>query len=121
MRLKVISRCLLGGLFVAAGANHFLNESFYTKIVPPYIPAPRLMVEVSGAAEAGLGAVLLSGRLTRLAAWGLIALLLAVFPANVHMALHPGQFGRFPPAALWGRLPFQAVFIAWAWWHTRRD
>lgn len=121
MQLKTLSRWLLGGLFVAAGANHFLNEPLYVKIMPPYIPAPRLMVEVSGVAEAGLGAVMLSGRFTRTAAWGLIALLVAVFPANVHMALHPGQFRRFPPALLWGRLPFQAVFIAWAWWHTRRD
>ena len=121
MRLKTISRGVLGGLFVAAGANHFLNEPFYTRIMPPYIPAPRLMVEVSGACEVGLGALLLSGRFTRAAGWGLLALLVAVFPANLHMALHPEQFPRYRPAVLWARLPFQAAFIAWAWWHTRRD
>ena len=121
MKLKTVSRGVLGGLFVAAGANHFLHRAFYIEIMPPYIPAPRLMVEISGAAEVGLGAVLSSGRFTRVAAWGLIALLVAVFPANVHMALHPEQFSGFRPAVLWARLPFQAVFIAWAWWHTRRD
>ena len=121
MRLKTISRYVLGALFIAAGANHFVNEPFYTKIVPPYIPAPRLMVEISGAAETGLGALLLWKRCTRLAAWGLIVLLVAVFPANLHMALHPEQFSRFRPAVLWARLPFQAVFIAWAYWHARPD
>ncbi len=121
MKLKTVSRGVLGGLFVAAGANHFLHKSFYLEIMPPYIPAPSLMVEISGAAEVGLGAWMLTGRGTRAAAWGLIALLVAVFPANVYMALHPEQFARFRPAVLWARLPFQAVFIAWAWWHTRRD
>lgn len=108
-------------MFVAAGANHFLNKPLYVGIMPPYIPAPRLMVEVSGVAEAGLGVAMLSGRLTRAAGWGLIALLVAVFPANLHMALHPERFARFPPALLWARLPFQAVLIAWAYWHARRD
>ncbi len=121
MRLKTISRYVLGALFVAAGANHFLNKPFYVKIMPPYIPAPQLMVEISGAVETGLGALLLWDRFARAAAWGLIALLVAVFPANLHMALHPEQFPRFRPGVLWARLPFQAVFIAWAWWHARPD
>ena len=56
----------------------------------------------------------------RFAGWGLIALLVAVFPANLHMALHPDQYPDIPPAALWGRLPIQAVLIAWAYWFTRR-
>ena len=119
--LKTISRVTLGVLFVAAGVNHFLNETLYVRIMPPYIPHPQLMVEVSGVCEAGLGAALLWTPLRRWAAWGLIALLVAVFPANVHMALHPEQFPNFRPALLWGRLPFQAVFIAWAYWHTRPD
>ena len=112
---------MLGALFVAAGANHFLNKPFYVKIMPPYIPAPQEMVEISGAAEMGLGALLLWGRFTWAAAWGLIALLAAVFPANLHMALHPEQFARFRPAVLWARLPFQAVLMAWVYWHARPD
>ena len=119
--LKMISRYTLGSLFVAAGANHFLNEPFYVRIMPPSLPAPRLMVELSGVGEAMLGAALLWAPLRRWAAWGLIALLVAVFPANVHMARHPERFPEFRPAVLWGRLPFQAVFIAWAYWHTRLD
>lgn len=121
MRLKTVSRCVLGGLFVAAGANHFFNKPFYVQIMPPSIPAPRLMVELSGAAEMGLGALMLSGRLTRTAGWGLIALLVAVFPANVYMARHPERFPNIPLALLGWRLPFQAVLMAWPYWHTRRD
>ena len=119
--LKTLSRFALGALFVAAGINHFLNKPFYVHIMPPYIPWPQFMVEASGVCESGLGAALLWKPLRRWAAWGLIALLVAVFPANVHMARHPEQFPEFRPALLWGRLPFQALFIAWAYWHTRPD
>ncbi len=119
--LKSVSKYLLGGLFIAAGANHFVNESLYVRIMPPYIPQPRLMVQLSGVCESGLGAALLWPRFTRPAAWGLIALLVAVFPANVHMALHPRAFPRFKPVLLWARLPFQVVFIAWAYYHTRQE
>lgn len=117
--IRSISRWVLGGAFVLAGANHFWRPAFYVRIIPPYLPAPLLLVYVSGAAEAGLGALLLIPRTTRLAAWGLIALLAAVFPANVHMALHASSY-PYPKALLWWRLPFQGVLIAWAYWHTRK-
>ena len=119
--LKRISRCVFGGLFVAAGANHFLNKPFYVRIMPPSIPWPQLMVELSGACEIVLGAALFWPRWRRWAAWGLIALLATVFPANVYMAQHPERFPEFKPALLWGRLPFQAVFMVWAYWYTRPE
>ena len=119
--LKKISCFLLGALFIAAGANHFLNKPFYMRIMPPSVPWPQFMVALSGACESGLGAALLWPPLRRPAAWGLIALLLAVFPANVHMARHAEEFPEFRPALLWWRLPFQGLFIAWAYWHTRPD
>ncbi len=119
--LKRLSTYVLGGLFIVAGANHFLNKSLYVRIMPPYIPWPEFMVALSGVCESGLGALLLWRRSRRPAAWGLIALLAAVFPANLQMARHPERFPEFKPALLWGRLPFQAVFIAWAYWHTRPD
>ncbi len=119
--LKRLSTYVLGGLFIAAGANHFLHKALYVQIMPPSIPWPQFMVELSGVCESGLGAALLWRPLRRPAAWGLIALLVAVFPANLHMAWHPERFPEFKPALLWGRLPFQAVFIAWAYWHTRPD
>ena len=86
-----LSRLALGLLYIAAGANHFWHTAFYVSIMPPYLPWHLLLVLISGAAEIGLGALVLVPRWSRLAAWGLIALLIAVFPANLHMALHTGQ------------------------------
>jgi uncharacterized membrane protein len=117
--LKLAMKWLLGALFVAAGVNHFVNPHFYLRIMPPYLPWHRELVLASGAFEVLGGVGLLIPRLQAAAAWGLVALLVAVFPANVHMALHPGDYPRFPPALLWARLPLQAVFIAWAYWYTR--
>ena len=117
--LKTLSRCLLGLLFVAAGLNHFWHTAFYVAMVPPYLPLPLALVYLSGAAELVLGALVLVRRWQAGAAWGLIALSVAVFPANVHMALHSELFTQFSPAGLWLRLPLQAVVIAWAHWHTR--
>jgi uncharacterized membrane protein len=108
-------RALACPCFVAAGALHIAIPRTYQRIVPPYLPRHRELVYASGAAEivGGLG---LGPRATRrLAGWWLIATLIAVFPANVHMALHPDEFPGVPGGAvsLWARLPFQAVFIAW--------
>jgi uncharacterized membrane protein len=89
--------------------------------MPPYVPWHLAMVQVSGVAEIALGILLLIPRAAPAAAAGLIALLAAVFPANVQMALHPETFPEFSPTALWMRLPLQAVMIAWAYWYTRRS
>jgi uncharacterized membrane protein len=121
MRAKTISRYVFGALFVAAGVNHFLHSGVYVKIMPPYLPKPELLVAVSGACEMAGGALMMPRRTAPLAAWGLIALLLAVFPANIHMAVHAERFPQFRPALLWARLPFQFAFIAWAYWHTRPE
>ncbi len=117
-RLKGILRLLLGLLFIGAGLNHFLQPAFYLRAMPPYLPWHREAVLLSGVAEIFLGGLLLIQRTTSLAAGGLVALLVAVFPANVHMALHPTEFPEFPPVTLWVRLPLQAGLIAWALWYT---
>jgi uncharacterized membrane protein len=104
---------LCGPLFVAAGANHFLNPRFYRAIMPDYLPAHDELVAASGVAEMVGGMALLHPRTRRLGGWWLIATLIAVFPANLHMALHPERYRKIPPAALYARLPFQLVFIAW--------
>ena len=118
-RIKNISRCLYGLFFMAAGVNHFLNMPFYLSIMPPYLPWPVALVYLSGVAEIGLGGLLLFARWSRLAAWGLIALLLAVFPANVHMALHPELYPWASSLGLWIRLSLQGILIAWAYWYSR--
>jgi uncharacterized membrane protein len=115
---KTLTRYLLGALFVVAGLNHFANPAFYIGIMPPYLPWHRELVAISGVAEIVLGALLLFRRSTGLAAWGLIALLIAIFPANVHMAVHPELYPSISPVALWLRLPVQGLLIAWAYGYT---
>jgi uncharacterized membrane protein len=104
-----------GGFFVFAGTMHFVIPRTYERIVPPYLPAHRELVAASGVAEIAGGLGLLHPRTRRAAGWWLLATLLAVYPANVHMALNPGDFPQIPRAALWARLPLQAVFAAWVW------
>jgi uncharacterized membrane protein len=109
------ARAALGATFLATGALHFLRPRVYEAIMPPYLPAHRALVYASGVAEAAGGAGVLHQRTARPAGWWLIATLVAVFPANVHMALHPERY-RVPGgrAALYARLPLQAAAIAWA-------
>lgn len=106
-------RRLCGPVFVLAGVLHFARPRMYEAIVPPWLPRHRELVYASGVAEILGGAGLMTRR-RRLGGWWLIATLVAVFPANLHMALHAEDF-RVPGgrAALLARLPFQAVFIAW--------
>ncbi|HLL04243.1 MAG TPA: DoxX family membrane protein [Myxococcaceae bacterium] len=119
--LNMLLKFALGLLMMAAGLNHFRNPSFYLRMMPDYLPSPEALVVLSGLAEMLVGALLLVPRFSRLAAWALIALLLAVFPANVNMALHPEQFPEFSSTGLWVRLPIQGLLILWAWWYTRPE
>jgi uncharacterized membrane protein len=114
MRIKTIFRWLAALFFIAAGANHFRTPEIYVAIVPHYLPWPLALSNISGAAEmlGGLGILIPMTR--RAAGWGLIALLAAVFPANIDMALH--GFRSIPGWVLWLRLPFQFVFVAWVYW-----
>ena len=108
-------RRLAGPTFVFAGTMHFVIPRTYKRIMPPYVPAHTAMVYASGVAEIAGGAALMVPRYRRFGGWWLIATLLAVFPANLHMALHPEDFTDVPGGrvSLYARLPFQAVFIAW--------
>lgn len=117
--IKPISRYVLALLFIGAGIMHFVAPAGFVRIVPPYLPAPLLLVYVSGVAEIAGGLGLLIPGTRRLAGWGLIALLLAVFPANIYMLQAHGAGLPVPMWALWLRLPLQLVLIAWVWWSTR--
>jgi uncharacterized membrane protein len=107
-------RRLFGPLFIVTGLLHFLIPRTYEAIMPDYLPAERELVYVSGVAEMTGGAALLHPRTRRYGMWLSIATLVAVFPANLHMALNADRYD-FPPAALWARLPLQVLLIAWAW------
>jgi uncharacterized membrane protein len=110
-------RLIAAVFFIGAGLNHFRSPGFYQRIVPPGFPSPRFLVVVSGLAEVAGGAGLLVPPLRRLAGWGLIALLIAVFPANIYMAMESAKFAdlHLPTWTFWARLPLQAVMIAWVW------
>lgn len=109
---------LMALFYVAAGINHFSNPDMYVKLIPPLLPAPETLNYISGGAEIVLGLFLLS-RLTRqVASFGIILLLLAVFPANIYMATRPEYFGVPQWAALL-RLPLQFILIGWAYYYAR--
>lgn len=118
---KIVMKYLLALFFVLAGANHFRDPEFYLRMMPPPLPWHSALHLVAGVFEILFGVMLLIPKYQRLAAWGLIALLVAVYPANIYMAMNPQLFPEFSPTGLWIRLPFQFVFIAWAWWFTRKD
>ncbi|MDB6056735.1 MAG: DoxX family rane protein [Verrucomicrobiales bacterium] len=110
-----VSIWVLGIFFVVAGANHFINPDFYLAIMPPYLPWHGPLVFISGVAEilGGIGVLVPATR--RLAGWGLIALLIAVYPANIHAALHGIPGSHIARGWLIARLPFQFVMLAWVY------
>jgi uncharacterized membrane protein len=118
-KLKLAMQFLLGAFFVLAGLNHFRVPEFYVSIMPRYLPWHEQLVNISGVCEIVLGLLLVVPRYTVAASWGIIALLIAVFPANIHMAMNPNQYPDVSPMLLWLRLPLQVVMIAWAYWFTQ--
>jgi uncharacterized membrane protein len=122
-------RYLLAAVMVFMGTAHFTHAATFVSIMPSYLPYPLELVWLSGVFEAALGLGLLAERTRVAAAWGLVALYVAVFPANINMALHPDlqivgkpEWMPNPSAlALWLRLPLQLAFIAWAHAYTRKS
>jgi uncharacterized membrane protein len=110
-----LPRIVLGGFFLAAGALHFVKPRPYESIMPEALPAHRELVYLSGVAEMAGGAGVLSPRTSRWAGWWLIATMLAVFPANVNMAVEAERFRDIPEPLLWARLPLQAAIVYWIW------
>jgi uncharacterized membrane protein len=117
---------LMGLFYVVAGITHFTTPDFFRQIVPPFLPAPAALVVISGVAEVLLGLLVMVPATRRAAAWGIIAVLIAVYPANVYQALYnptlvnpPAWMGQPSQLGLWIRLPIQFVLIYWAWRYTR--
>jgi uncharacterized membrane protein len=124
LSLRPASRGILAAVMVGVGALHFVMSDPFVRIVPAWLPAPLVLVWVSGFFEILGGVGLLVRRARRAASYGLVALYLAVFPANVNMAVNDLTFDgthHLPPALLWLRLPLQVVLIAWALWVGRDD
>ena len=119
--IKEILRWVLAAFMIFAGISHFTDPDSFVRIVPSFLPGALALVYISGVFEILGGVGLLIPRMSRFAAWGLIALYIAVFPANIYMALNEIPFGEGPTPAvyLWLRLPLQFLLIAWAWWYTK--
>jgi len=115
--IKPLSKYLLALLMIVAGTMHFANTAFFLKIMPPYLPLHKELVLISGVCEILLGALLLVPRYSRLAAWGIIGLLIVLFPANIYLYQHQEIFPASPVIHLL-RLPLQVIFVLWAFWHT---
>jgi uncharacterized membrane protein len=125
-RVRAGFRIALALNMIGVGILHFPGEAFFLQIVPPQLPAPQVLVWLSGVIEIALGVMLLVQRTRRLAGHGLVALYVAVFPANIYMAVAnvqikgmPEWFSQPSQLALWLRLPLQLVFIGWALWVSR--
>ena len=117
-RTKTAFKRLLAIFMTGAGTMHFLSPHIYMKIMPPYLPFHLELVYLSGFFEVALGVLLLVPRFSRLAAWGIFALLIAVFPANIYLYQNP-ELLLAPPMVHFLRLPLQAVFLSWAYCYTR--
>src|SRR5215210_6849864 len=111
--LKLVGQWALAALFVVAGIGHFVATDFFMRIMPPYLPWHRPLVLLSGVIEIALGVLLLVPVTSTFAAWGLIALLIAVFPANIHLYFHQ-EVWPLPPIVHLLRLPLQGVLILWS-------
>jgi uncharacterized membrane protein len=118
--VRILARLFSGPIMALLGLNHFLMPEAYEKIVPPGLPAPRALVYISGVAELAGALGTLHPRTRRAAGWFLIATLVAVFPANVYMAMEAEEFPDIPggQATLIARLPLQVLFIYWVWLAT---
>ncbi len=111
-------KVLMGIMYIAAGILHFVSPKFYLKIMPPYLPYHEFLVAASGLAEVVLGVLLFIPATRTWAAWGIILLLIAVFPANLYRA-YGTDFQAMSPWIRWGRLPIQLLLIWWALQYTK--
>jgi uncharacterized membrane protein len=119
------SQRLVATFFALAGSMHFVRPRAYEAIVPPHVPRHREVVVASGLAELAGAVAMVPAPTRRLARWWLIGVLVAVFPANVHMAINPEQvrgldLNRLPRWALWARLPLQPLMMLWVWRATAK-
>ena len=118
-KIKTFSIIIMTLFYIMAGTNHFINPDWYIRIVPPILPFKTAIVYISGILEMILGTILIFPKTRVIASWGLILLLVAVYPANIYVALTNGEAMDTTPLIAWGRLPFQFIFIGLAYWHSK--
>jgi uncharacterized membrane protein len=115
--MQALSLYAVAAIFIAAGVAHFTKPKIFTRIVPPYLPAPRLVVYASGVFEIAGGVGVLIPSTQIYAGWGLIAMLVAFLPVHTYMVRDPdGRFSDLPGWMLWLRIPMQFVLMTWVYW-----
>ncbi len=123
-KTKRVLLWVMAAFYCVGGFNHLYNPDFYVAIMPPGLPNPEWLNVLSGLAEIILGVFVLEPKVRVLAAWGIIALLIAVYPANLWVWVEnvgAGGPGTGNEIGNLIRQPFQILFIVWAWWYTRPD
>ena len=118
-KIKTLSIIIMSLFYIGVGTNHIINPNWFVRIIPPILPFKIAIVYISGIFEIILGSLLIFPMTRFIAGWGLILLLLAVFPANIYVALTQGEAMDTTPMIAWARLPFQIVFITLAYWHSK--
>ena len=118
-KIKFITILLMSCFYMNVGVKHFIEPEWFIQIMPPNFPFHLASVYISGFFFFFLGFLLLIPQTRYYAAWGLILLLIAVFPANIYLALTNGDAMGTTSAIAWGRLPFQFLFIGLAYWHSK--
>ena len=116
---KLITIVIMACFYISVGIKHFTEPEWFLQIYPPFLPFGLSAVYISGFFEVLFGIMLLIPKTRYYAGWGLIALLIAVFPANIYLAYTNGAAMDISPTVAWGRLPFQALFIGLAYWHSK--
>mgnify|MGYP006101433067 CR=1 FL=1 len=118
--IKHLTIYVMGLFYILVGIKHFQNPEWFIPIVPPILPYKLVLVYISGFFEIFFGVILFIPKLRYVASWGLILLLIAVYPANIYLALTNGEAMNTTPLIAWGRLPFQFLFIGLAYWHAKK-
>ncbi|MAJ44093.1 MAG: DoxX family protein [Candidatus Marinimicrobia bacterium] len=119
MTLKLLTIYIMGIFYAYVGITHFTEPKWFMQIMPPYLPYHLQLVYLSGFFEIVFGVMLFFSKYRYIAGWGLILLLIAVFPANIYLAQTNGDAMNISANLAWWRLPFQLVFISLAYWHTK--
>ena len=117
--IKYFSMIVMGVFYISIGVSHFTSPIWYVQIVPPYLPYKLELVYISGLLEILFGGMLFFKETRFLAGWGLILLLIAVYPANIYLAQTNGAAMNTTPLIAWGRLPVQFIFVGLAYWHSK--
>ena len=118
--VKILSIYIMGLFYIIVGIKHFQDPGWFVQIIPPIFPYKYALVYISGLFEVLLGVLLMIPNFQSSAAKGLIILLICVYPANIYLAQTNGAALGISPLIAWGRLPFQFVFIALAYWHSKK-